>query len=74
MTIQIDDDLMMKAMNATGESTKKATVETALRTVVTIAGQKAALEELRGMGWEGDLGVMRNDWAPDADWALDGEK
>lgn len=73
-TIRIDDHAMMNATRATSRSAKKATVETDLQTVATIAEQKAALDELRGLGWEGDLGAMRNDWSPEADWALKEKK
>lgn len=68
--IDIDDDLMAKAMKATGQTTKKATVEYALKKAVKLSIQKEALEELWGMGWEGDLDEMRNDWEPNVDWAL----
>jgi Arc/MetJ family transcription regulator len=57
--IDIDDRLLKEAMKATGQKTKKATVEEALREIVKITGQRQALEELRGMGWEGDLDEMR---------------
>ena len=53
--IDIDDELMEKAMKATGQRTKRAAVEAALRKVVAISDQMAALDELRGLGWEGDL-------------------
>ena len=69
--IDIDDDLMAEAMKATGQTTKKATVEAALRKVVVISEQMAALEALRGLGWEGDLDKMRDDWSPSVDWGLD---
>ena len=72
--IDIDDELMAKAMRATGQTTKKATVEAALRKAVMLSLQKEALEEMWGMGWEGDLGEMRNDWTPDVDWGLVDEK
>ena len=68
--IEIDEHLMEQAMKATGESTKRATVEAALRKVIAISEQKAALEALRGAGWEGDLDEMRTDWSPDTDWSL----
>lgn len=68
--IDIDDDLMAKAMKATGQTTKKATVEYALKKAVALAVQTEALEELWGIGWEGDLDEMRTDWTPDVDWAL----
>jgi Arc/MetJ family transcription regulator len=57
--IDIDDELMAQAMVATGQTTKKATVEEALRQIVRLAGQRQALQELRGIGWEGDLDAMR---------------
>jgi Arc/MetJ family transcription regulator len=72
--IDIDDKLMAKAMKATGQSTKKAAVEAALRKVVAISEQMAALEALKGLGWEGDLDAMRNDWTPAVDWALEDKK
>lgn len=57
--IEIDDDLLLEAMAATGQTTKRATVEEALRRVVQLARQRSALEEMFGMGWEGDLDAMR---------------
>lgn len=59
--IDIDDKLLAEAMKIGGFATKRATVEDALRQYVQIAGQRQALEELRGLGWEGDLGAMRED-------------
>jgi Arc/MetJ family transcription regulator len=57
--IEIDDDLLAEAMGATGSAIKRATVDEALRTVVRLFRQKKAIEELRGIGWEGDLDAMR---------------
>jgi Arc/MetJ family transcription regulator len=64
--IDIDDELLREAMSATGQTTKRATVEEALRTVVRLRAQRQALEELRGIGWEGDLDAIREgrDWSP----------
>lgn len=59
VTIEIDDELMAEAMEITGLPTKKATVEYALRWIVRNHRRKQALEELRGIGWEGDLDAMR---------------
>ena len=56
--IVIDDDLMAEAMEASGKSTKRETVEEALRRIVAIWRQRGLLE-LRGIGWEGDLDDMR---------------
>ncbi len=57
--IDIDDKLMAEAMKATGQTTKKATVEEALREVVRLNRQRQALKDLQGIGWEGDLDEMR---------------
>ena len=57
--IDIDDDLMAQAMKATGQRTKKGAVEEALRQAIQAARRRKALEELDGIGWEGDLDAMR---------------
>ena len=57
--IDIDDKLMKQAMKATRTTTKKATVEAALRLAVEMQRQQKALKALWGMGWEGDLDEMR---------------
>ena len=57
--IDIDDELLKEAMAATGQSTKRATVEEALRRVVKLYRQKRAGADLAGIGWEGDLEEMR---------------
>jgi Arc/MetJ family transcription regulator len=62
--IELDDELMAQAMEATGLKTKKATVEEALRRVVENSRRRRALDELRGIGWEGDLDQMREGWTP----------
>jgi Arc/MetJ family transcription regulator len=51
--IDIDDTLL------TGEPTKRATVEAALRMIVRLKRQKQAGMNLAGIGWEGDLDAMR---------------
>jgi len=60
--IEIDDKLLREAMKATGQTTKRATVEEALRRVVKLHRQKQAGDDLAGIGWEGDLHAMRKDW------------
>jgi len=57
--IDIDDELLTRAMEATGETTKKATVEEALRRLVQTHERRKAIENLAGLGWEGDLDEMR---------------
>lgn len=61
--IDIDDDLMQKAMAASNSPTKKAAVEAALRLMVQLMGQGEALESLWGATiWSGP----EDDWfAPD---------
>ena len=63
--IEIDDELMAEAMAATGQRTKRATIEEALRRVVRRHRQRQALDHLKGIGWEGDLDAMRRDWSGD---------
>jgi Arc/MetJ family transcription regulator len=72
--IDIDEDLMVRAMKATGQKTKKATVEAALRKAVMLSAQREALDELWGTGWEGDLDEMRRDWSEEVDWGVRPEK
>ncbi len=59
--IDLDDELLAEAMKATGLPTKKATVEAALRELVRDYRQRRALDDLHGIGWEGDLDEMRED-------------
>jgi Arc/MetJ family transcription regulator len=58
--IDIDDELLAEAMAATGQSTKRATVEEALRWVVTTHRRKKALQDMVGIPWIGELDEMRS--------------
>jgi Arc/MetJ family transcription regulator len=60
--IEIDNELLKEAMAATGKTTKRATVEEALRRVVRLYRQRLAGDRLAGIGWDGDLDAMRQDW------------
>lgn len=66
--IDLDDALIAEAMEITGFSTKKATVEKALRDLVRIHRQMRALDALEGTDWEGNLDEMRTDWDAETDW------
>jgi Arc/MetJ family transcription regulator len=59
-TIEIDDDLMAEAQRASGQATKKQTVEQALRLLVRLRRQSdvgaAAFGQYR---WRGDLARSR---------------
>lgn len=57
--IEIDDALLKEAMEATGQPTKRATVDEALRQIVADYRRRRALAEMKGLGWEGDLDAMR---------------
>lgn len=63
--IELNDMLLKEAMKATGLKTKKATVEEALKQIVQTARRRRAFDDLKGLGWEGDLDSMRTDWADD---------
>ena len=57
--IDIDDDLMREAMRASGERTKRAVVDRALRLLVQTRGQ-TRIRRLRGnVTWRGDLNESR---------------
>ena len=58
--IEIEDALMADAMEASGLPTKRATVEEALRLLIKRRRQSEALNNLWGLGWEGDLDAMRD--------------
>ncbi len=59
--IVIDDNLMTKAINASGCKTKKETVEEALKLLITMKNQ-SRIRKYRGkLNWEGDLNKMRID-------------
>lgn len=60
--IELNDELLSEAMKFSGLSTKKATVELALREYVEDARRREALEAMYGMGWDGDLDAMREEW------------
>lgn len=59
--IEIDEKLMEEAMEASGLTTKKATVGEGLGLILTLKKQKR-IKEFRGkLKWEGDLDKMRTD-------------
>jgi Arc/MetJ family transcription regulator len=57
--IVIEDELMQKAMRATGITTKRAVVQAGLRLLVQVRAQ-TGIRRLRGkVRWEGSLKAMR---------------
>ncbi|CAN7403003.1 type II toxin-antitoxin system VapB family antitoxin [Rhizobium sp. LjRoot30] len=58
--VDIDDELIREAMETSGLPTKKAAIEAALKEMIRRHSQRQALDELWGIGWDGDLDVMRD--------------
>jgi Arc/MetJ family transcription regulator len=59
--IVIDDQLMKRAMRASGAATKRETVERGLKLLLRLKDQER-LRAARGkLRWEGDLDAMRRD-------------
>jgi len=57
--IEIDDELMNDALEASGLKTKKAVVEQALKTLIKLKKQEE-IKRFRGkLEWSGDLDDMR---------------
>ncbi|HEY1743304.1 MAG TPA: type II toxin-antitoxin system VapB family antitoxin [Granulicella sp.] len=57
--IEIDDQLMAEALRSSGEPTKRAAVEAALRLLIQTKAQ-AGIRKLRGkIQWEGNLAELR---------------
>lgn len=62
--IDIDATLLAQAVAASGLASETAVVEEALKRFVS-ARRRQALDNLYGMGWEGDLDAMREGRLPD---------
>jgi Arc/MetJ family transcription regulator len=59
--IDIDDELMTKAMNLSGLKTKREAVEVALELLVRMKSQEAIRAARGKLRWEGNLEEMRRD-------------
>jgi Arc/MetJ family transcription regulator len=57
--IEIDDELMKKALALSGLRTKKAVVEEALKLLIRLRDQRKILELAGKVKWESDLDQMR---------------
>ncbi len=59
--VVIDDELMDKALRASGCRTKKSAIESGLRLLIQVSSQEK-LRSLKGkIDWQGDLEEMRKD-------------
>lgn len=70
--IEIDDELLRQAMAASGQTTKKAAVEEALRLVIQLKKQERILRLFGKVRWEGNLDEMRESRFPDWDQSNEG--
>ena len=50
--IDIDDDLLARALATSGLTTKRAAVEEGLRLLLRVREQAEALRDLKGLGWD----------------------
>ena len=59
--IEIDEELVTAVMRRYELRTKKEAVDLALRRAAGMRLTRGFLDEVEGMGWDGDLAEMRND-------------
>jgi Arc/MetJ family transcription regulator len=59
--IEIDDKLIERAMRSSGTTTKKATVDAALKLLVKVQAQAGMRKFWGKVKWEGDLDESRRD-------------
>ena len=59
--IEIDEELVAAVMRRYDLRTKKEAVDLALRKTVGGPLTREFLDEVEGMGWDGDLAEMRNE-------------
>jgi Arc/MetJ family transcription regulator len=57
--IDIHDDLLLRAMAATGSTSERATIEEGLRLLLQVREQVRAFNDLKGTGWDGNLDAIR---------------
>lgn len=64
--IELDDEIVERAMRLYGTRTKKETVDLALRRLVGAELTREEALDLESSGWDGDLDEMRRDVPPDS--------
>lgn len=64
VNVIIDEALLAEAVETGGLTSNSATVEEALRFFIENNRRRQALDNLAGIGWEGDLDEMRTDPLP----------
>lgn len=63
--VDIDEELIARAMERFGLRTKREAVDLALRRLVGPMATKEDVLAMRGMGWAGDLEQLRQDRVED---------
>jgi len=59
INVMVNDELMARAMKLSGQKTKKATIEEALKVMISLLDQ-SSIRNLKGkLHWEGNLDEMR---------------
>lgn len=64
--IELDDEIVERAMRLYGTRTKKETVDLALRRLVGAELTREEALALERSGWDGDLDEFRRDMPPDS--------
>lgn len=64
--IELDDEMIERAMALYGTRSKKETVDLALRRLVGTALTTEEALAMEGAGWGGDLAALRDDLPPQA--------
>jgi Arc/MetJ family transcription regulator len=59
-SVDVEADLIARAMRKDNSETNREVVEEALKTLARLRAQES-LRSLRGIGWTGDLEAMRTD-------------
>lgn len=68
--IDLDNELIAEAMELAGLTTKKAAVDQALKEFVRVRRQLHSIDNLEGIGWQGDLDALRDNSARYGNWGF----
>lgn len=63
--IIIDDELMRRALQASGMKSPQQAIELGLRTLIRLHHQEQIRQSRGKLVWDGDLDAMRTDHGPD---------
>ncbi len=63
VTVEIDQQSMDELRSFAVEGSAEEQVTAAIHELLRIKRQREALDRMHGIGWEGDLEEMRNNWS-----------